>query len=116
MQQVFTSWSGGKDSCLSCYLATINNLEVRYLSNMITEDGKRSRTHGQTPELLKVQSQAIGIPLVQRRASWASYEVEFKNMIAELLPMWLLKVIVLIRAGRGFTLIACLQNEIYFEL
>jgi len=51
---------------------------------MITEDGKRSRTHGQTPELLKVQSQAIGIPLVQRRASWASYEVEFKNMIAEL--------------------------------
>ena len=84
MQQVFTSWSGGKDSCLSCYLATINNLQIRYLSNMITEDGKRSRTHGQTPELLKVQSQAIGIPLVQRRASWASYEVEFKNMIAEL--------------------------------
>jgi len=84
MQQVFASWSGGKDSCLSCFLAKNNNLKVRYLANMITEDGKRSRTHGQTPELLKVQAQAIGIPLVQRQASWGNYEVEFKNMIVKL--------------------------------
>ena len=81
MTQVFTSWSGGKDSCFACYLATINNMEVRYLANMITEDGKRSWTHGQTPELLQIQAQAIGIPLIQHRTTGAGYEAEFKNMI-----------------------------------
>ena len=81
MRQVFTSWSGGKDSCFACYLATINGLKVRYLANMITEDGKRSWRHGQSPELLQVQSQAMGIPLVQRRTTRDNYEAEFKNML-----------------------------------
>ncbi len=49
MTQVFTSWSAGKDSCLACYRATANSLKVRYLANMITEDGRKSWTHGQTP-------------------------------------------------------------------
>jgi len=81
MHQVFTSWSGGKDSCFACYRATVNGLKVCYLVNMITEDGKRSWTHGQSAELLQVQSQAIGIPLVQRRTTMANYEAEFKDML-----------------------------------
>jgi uncharacterized protein (TIGR00290 family) len=28
-----------------------------------------------------VQSEAVGIPLVQRRTSWGDYEAEFKNMV-----------------------------------
>jgi len=48
---------------------------------MITEDGKRSRTHGLSADVIRVQSQAIGIPLVQRRATWSNYETEFKNML-----------------------------------
>ncbi len=81
MNQVFISWSGGKDSCFACYLATINGLKVRYLANTVTEDGKRSRSHGLPAEILQVQSQAVGIPLVQRRTSWDNYEAEFKNML-----------------------------------
>lgn len=81
MSQVFVSWSGGKDSCLACYLATGSGLKVRYLANMITEDGKRSWTHGQTPELLQVQAQAMGIPLVQRRTTGETYEDEFISML-----------------------------------
>ncbi|GAI25190.1 unnamed protein product, partial [marine sediment metagenome] len=46
MQQVFASWSGGKDSCLACYRAIVSGLKVRYLANTVTEDGKRSRSHG----------------------------------------------------------------------
>jgi len=84
MHQVFTSWSGGKDSCLACYQAMVSGLKVRYLVNMITEDGKRSWTHGQSAELLKVQSQAIGISLVQRRTTMANYEAEFKDMLLAL--------------------------------
>jgi len=81
MVQVFTSWSGGKDSCFACYRATASGLKVRYLLNMITEDGKRSWTHGLSTELLQMQSQAIGIPLVQRQTTMANYETEFKNML-----------------------------------
>ena len=81
MNSVFTSWSGGKDSCLACYRAVASGLKVRYLANMLTEDGQRSRTHGLSANLIQVQSQAIGIPLVQRRTTWNSFEAEFKKML-----------------------------------
>ena len=84
MNQVFTSWSGGKDSCFACYQAIVSGLKVRYLVNMITEDAKRSWTHGQSPELLQVQAKAIGIPLVQRRTTMADYEAKFKDMMLSL--------------------------------
>ncbi len=81
MRQVFTSWSGGKDSCFACYRAISSGLKVRYLANMIKEDGRRSWSHGLSPELLKVQSEAIGIPLVQQRTAGDKYEASFKNML-----------------------------------
>ncbi len=81
MNQVFTSWSGGKDSCLACYRATLSGLKVRYLANTVTEDGKRSCSHGLSANIIQVQSQAIGIPLVQRRTTGDSYETEFKSML-----------------------------------
>jgi len=81
LNQVFVSWSGGKDSCFACYLAVTSGMKVRYLANMITEDGKRSWSHGQYPELLRAQSQAIGIPLLQQRTSQDNYETEFKNIL-----------------------------------
>lgn len=81
MSQVFASWSGGKDSCLACYRAMASGLKVRYLANMVTEDGKRSRTHGVSADVIQVQSQAIGIPLVPRRTTWNSFEAKFKNML-----------------------------------
>lgn len=84
MPSVFVSWSGGKDSCFAGYQAVAKGLKVGYLLNMVTEDGKRSWTHGQSAELLQVQSQAIGIPLVQRRATMASYEAEFKKALLAL--------------------------------
>jgi len=51
---------------------------------MVTEDGKRSWTHGQSAELLQVQSQAVGIPLVQKRTTMADYEAEYKDMLRTL--------------------------------
>ena len=81
MSQVFTSWSGGKDSSLACYRAVSGGLKVRYLLNMVTEGGERSRTHGLSAEVLQLQSQAIGIPIVQRQATWAGYEAEFKSTL-----------------------------------
>jgi len=81
LSQVFVSWSGGKDSSLACYRAITSGLKVHYLANMVTEDGKHSRTHRLPAKILQMQSQAIGIPLVQRQTTWQSYESEFKKMI-----------------------------------
>lgn len=81
MHQAFVSWSGGKDGCLACYQAAGKGLQVRYLLNMISEDGKRSRSHWLSAGVLQLQAQALEIPLVQRRATWDKYEAEFKSAL-----------------------------------
>ena len=84
MQQVFTSWSGGKDSCFACYRAIESGLKVSHLVNMLSEDARRSWIHGLSTDLLQMQSQAIGIPLVQKRSTMATYEADFKDVILTL--------------------------------
>ena len=81
MHQVFASWSGGKDSCLACYRAIASGLKVSCLANTVSEDGKHSFSHGLPAEVIQVQSQAMGIPLVQRPTNSTNYEAEFKNML-----------------------------------
>jgi len=82
--KVFVSWSGGKDSSLACYKAMLDGFEVSHLLNLLAEDGKRERAHGTRPFLLKLQSEAIGIPIVQVNASWEGYEEKFKPAVEKL--------------------------------
>jgi len=79
--KVFASWSGGKDGCLACYRALNSELEVSYLINMVTEDGTRSCSHGVSAEVLRVQAQAIGIPVLQRQTTRETYEAVYKGTI-----------------------------------
>lgn len=81
MSEAFVSWSGGKDSCLACYRAITSGIQVRYLLNMVTEDERWSRSHGLSAEVLRLQAEAMGIPLIQQRATRASYEAEFKKVL-----------------------------------
>ncbi len=81
--KAFISWSGGKESSLSCYKA-MEGIEIVYLLNMISEDGKRSRSHGINSKLLKTQAEAIGIPIIQTKTTWQNYEQEFKKAVSEL--------------------------------
>lgn len=50
---------------------------------MSSEDAYRSRTHGIESSWLRLQSNALGIPLVQKSASWDAYEDNFKVMLRE---------------------------------
>jgi len=84
MERVFVSWSGGKDSCLAGYLATMSGLKISYLANTVSEDGKWSRSHGMTSDIIKMQSEAIEIPLVQQPVTDEGYEAGFKKMISAL--------------------------------
>ncbi len=82
--KVFVSWSGGKDCSLVRYLAEQNRLDVRYLLNMVTEDGERSWSHGLSSEILETQAQAMEIPLIRHRTTQAEYEAEFKKALRSL--------------------------------
>jgi len=83
--KVFISWSGGKETSLSCYrVMQIQNIKVTHLLNMVSEDGKHSRSHGVNSAILKLQAEAMEIPLVQRKTSWETYEKEFKKAILDL--------------------------------
>jgi diphthine-ammonia ligase len=77
MKKAFVSWSGGKDSCLAYYRALNNGMDIRLLLNMVSEDGERSRSHGLSPKLMNMQSEAIGLPLAQRKSTWENYEDKF---------------------------------------
>jgi uncharacterized protein (TIGR00290 family) len=76
-KRAFFSWSGGKDSMLALHRALASGYRVDALLAMLDEAGERSRSHGLAPHLLQAQARALGIPLVMRRASWATYETEF---------------------------------------
>jgi len=78
---VFCSWSGGKDCCLALYRAINSGLNVRYLANTITEDGKRSCSHGISSEVIRMQSKALDIPIVQGRTTNENYEEVFVDML-----------------------------------
>ena len=83
--KAFVSWSGGKETSLSCYKVMQNqDVKVAYLLNMTSEDGKYSRSHGIGSDLLRAQSEAIEIPIVQRKTSWKTYEEEFKRAVSDL--------------------------------
>jgi uncharacterized protein (TIGR00290 family) len=83
--KAFVSWSGGKEASLSYYKAMQDQkTEIACLLNMSTENGQRSRTHGLSSKLLKLQAKAIDIPIVQKKTSWDNYEEGFKKTVSNL--------------------------------
>ncbi len=78
------SWSGGKDSCLALYRAIQAGAKPIFLLSMLREDGARSRSHGLVPGVLEAQEASLGISLLTRTASWATYESVFVAALREL--------------------------------
>jgi uncharacterized protein (TIGR00290 family) len=56
--------------------------QCKTLFTMLDETGIRSRSHGLTPEVLRIQAQAMGIPLTTGMAAWSAYEVQFKKLVS----------------------------------
>ncbi len=80
------SWSGGKDSCFACYEAILNGYDISYLVNFISKEYRRVSFHGTEAKLIQLQTEAIGIPLLQRETTWNGYEQEFKGAVKSLIP------------------------------
>jgi len=80
-------WSGGKDSCLACWKAIAEGLDVCHLVNFISAESGRDSFHGVRRELICMQSEAVGIPLIQRETTWESYEKVYRGVMHELRGM-----------------------------
>jgi uncharacterized protein (TIGR00290 family) len=84
MSEYALSWSGGKDSCYSCWKALSQGLKVNCLLNFVITDSKRPLSHGLNPELIALQAKAMEIPIVQKTVTWETYEAGFKTVLQEL--------------------------------
>lgn len=78
------SWSGGKDSCFACYKALKSGYKIIFLVNFISKASKRVSFHGIESELIKTQSNLLGIPLHQKETTPGNYEYEFKDAVKSL--------------------------------
>ena len=77
----FSSWSGGKDSCLAFYQAVQAGGKPCYLFTMLAEEGERSRAHALPLRILECQAASLGIPLVTGAAAWGGYEKVFIDQL-----------------------------------
>jgi uncharacterized protein (TIGR00290 family) len=78
------SWSGGKDSCFALWKAISQGLKVSYLLNFINEDSTRAMSHGLDHRLIGLQAKAVGLPMLQQKVTWGTYEDGFKTALNEL--------------------------------
>jgi len=80
-KQIFCSWSGGKDSCLALHRAVRSGGDPKYLLTMFTEGGERSRSHGLDIDVIRAQSESLGVTLVPAAATWQEYEAVFLGQL-----------------------------------
>ena len=58
------SWTGGKDGCFSCLKAMSGGLRITHLLHFTNV--KKRGSHELNPGIIRAQSEAMGIPLVQK--------------------------------------------------
>lgn len=84
MTEYASSWSGGKDSCFAYWKATTQGLKVSHLLNFINTDSTRAMSHGLDSQLIALQAQAMGLPMLQPKVTWETYEAGFKDALEKL--------------------------------
>ena len=61
-----------------------DSFDIQALVTMFAEDGQRSRSHGLRPEVVEAQASRLGLDLITGRATWETYEEEFRRLLAQL--------------------------------
>jgi diphthine-ammonia ligase len=74
------SWSGGKDSCLACYLAIKNGMNVSHLVHF----DRPNNLHGVDPAMIRLQAELAGVPMIQRRVAQEDFEREFRMTVKDI--------------------------------
>lgn len=80
----FSSWSGGKDSCLALHRSLAAGNRVAVLFTMMHEGGGFLRTHGTPGALIERQAEALGLPVRFASSTWEGYETALKQEVVGL--------------------------------
>lgn len=96
-EKVIFCWSGGKDSALALY-KTIqeDKFEVVALLTTLNEHYKRVSMHGIREELLEVQADSIGLPLIKmyvKEGTNSEYERRMEEVLLEYKSKGITKII-----------------------
>jgi len=84
MTEYAASWSGGKDSCFAYWKTVSEGLKVSHLLNFINADSTKAMSHGLDSKLIALQAQAMGLPILQQKVTWETYEAGFKDALEKL--------------------------------
>ena len=84
MKNIACSWSGGKDSCYALMLAKAMGYVPVVLLNIMNENGRISRSHGLSLEILNSQAREAGLPLVTIPSTWEQYEKNFIHILKQM--------------------------------
>jgi len=84
MKKAFVSWSGGKDCCQAAYRAVQQGFQIVCLLNMVTSDKRCSCSHGLPARWIRLQAEALGLPLLQQPTTSHNYEAVFSASLAKL--------------------------------
>lgn len=96
-EKVIFSWSGGKDSALALYKIILEDkFEIVALLTTLNATFKRVSMHGVREELLELQAESIGLPLIKmyvNEGTNAEYEKEMEKLLLEYKEKGVSKVI-----------------------
>jgi diphthine-ammonia ligase len=84
MKEAFVSWSGGKDCCQAAYKAVQDGFQIAGLLNMVTNDKRRSCSHGLSTRWIRLQAEAMGLNLIQKPTTSRNYEAVYTSEITRL--------------------------------
>ncbi|SEN70761.1 MJ0570-related uncharacterized domain-containing protein [Mesobacillus persicus] len=84
MKRLALSWSGGKDGCLALDVLTRQGIEVACLVTTVPAEIGRTFGHGEKMEMIKLQGEALGIPVHFIRCSFEGYTDSFVKDLIEL--------------------------------
>ncbi len=73
MKKAVVAWSGGKDSCLVYHLAKAQGIEIVALLTMLDGEHNCSRSNGVDREILELQANLLGVPILYLDTSWENY-------------------------------------------
>jgi diphthine-ammonia ligase len=68
--------------------------ELKVLLNMMNENGKVSRSHGLSVDIVRRQAAAMNVPLLTRPSTWDDYETNFVDALIGLRSSFLIEAVV----------------------
>jgi diphthine-ammonia ligase len=80
-KRIVLSWSGGKDCCMALDSLIMQGYEVVSLVTTVPKEIGRTFGHGERTEMIKLQGEALSIPVYFIECTYETYTTEFVNAV-----------------------------------